>query len=626
LRIVAARGFSQRWIAFFNEAKEGSAASCSEALHRSKRVVVVDVMTSRIFAGTEALDVQIGDGVRAIQSTPLVTRSGKVLGMISTHFAAPHRPARRDLHWLDLLVRQAADLIERDLGEKTLLESEERFRLLADGVPMLIWMADENANMTYVNRALRELWGATGLGTVLGRAWEHLIHPDDVARTHEIYGRAIKARVPYSLEMRVRDARAGQFRWHLVKGVPRFVAGRFDGFIGTGIDIHDRKLAEDELRKSEERYRMLFNSIDEGFCVIEIIFDEVKRPIDYRFLEINPAFEKESGLKNAQGRLMRDLVPKHEQHWFDTYGKIALTGEPARFQKLAAELGRWYDVYAFRIGEPEARQVAVLFNDITGQKRRREELEKAVAERTAALSATVAELEGVSYSLSHDMRAPLRTIRSFSEIVLQQAKEKIAPREQELLQKVINSAGRMDRLIQDVLTYSRVAREAISLQPLNVEHLIRQIIEERPELQLPIARIEIEGPLPPLRGHEAYLTQCITNLLDNAVKFVPPGTQPQVRIWAEPAPSTHSSVESSIHPIPSGFARLWFEDNGIGIPVEAQQRIFEIFQRVHDNTTYSGTGIGLAIVRKAAERMGGSAGVQSEEGHGSRFWLQLPQA
>src|SRR5262249_23876934 len=162
---------------------------------------------------------------------------------------------------------------------------------------------------------------------------------------------------------------------------------------------------------------------------------------DYRFLEMNPAFEKQSGLKNAQGRLVRDLVPKLEQHWFDAYGKIAVTGEPARFQNRAAELGRWYDVYAFRIGEPEARQVAILFNDITGQKRRGEQLEKAVAERTAALSATVAELEGVSYSLSHDMRAPLRTIRSFSEIVLQQAKEKIAPREQELLQKVINSAG-----------------------------------------------------------------------------------------------------------------------------------------------------------------------------------------
>jgi signal transduction histidine kinase len=357
-----------------------------------------------------------------------------------------------------------------------------------------------------------------------------------------------------------------------------------------------------------------------------VIFDEVKRPMNYRFLEVNPAFEKQTGFKNAQGRLVRDLVPKLEQHWFDTYGKIAMTGEPARFQNMAAELGRWFDVYAFRIGEPEARQVAVLFTDITGQKRHGEKLEKAVAERTAALSATVAELEGVSYSLSHDMRAPLRTIHSFSEIVLQQAKEKIAPREQDLLQKVINSAGRMDRLIQDVLTYSRVAREAISLQPLNVENLIRQIVEERPELQPPIARIEIDGPLPPVRGHEAYMTQCITNLLHNAVKFVPPGRQPQVRIWAEPGPSTHSSIERSIHSIPPGFVRLWFEDNGIGIPAEAQQRIFEIFQRVHDNSTYSGTGIGLAIVRKAAERMGGSAGVQSEQGHGSRFWLQLPRA
>ncbi len=495
LRIVAARGFSEKWVTFYNEIRKASVATCGKALSCGERVIVEDVTTSPFFTGTAALDMQLAEGVRAVQSTPLVTRSGKVLGMLSTHFTAPHRPAQRDLHWLDLLARQAADLIERNISENTLQESEKR-------------------------------------------------------------------------------------------------------------------------------YKMLFNSIDEGFCVVEVVFDPANRPSDYRFLEINPAFEKQTGLKGAQGRLMRDLAPKHEQHWFDTFGRVALIGEPARFQNLAAELGRWYDVYAFRIGEPAARQVAVLFKDITEQKRGREELEQAVAERTAALRATIAELEGVSYSLSHDMRAPLRTIRSFTEIVLEQARENLAPQKQELLQKVINSAARLDRLIQDVLTYSRVARETISLQPINVEQLLRQIIDERPELQPPKARIEIQGPLPPVRGHEAYLTQCITNLLDNAVKFVAPGAQPQVRIWSEPV--TERPPPNG--PPPPRSVRLWFEDKGIGIPVEAQERIFEIFQRVHHDSKYPGTGIGLAIVRKAAERMGGAAGVKSELGRGSRFWLQLPRA
>jgi PAS domain S-box-containing protein len=235
-------------------------------------------------------------------------------------------------------------------------------------------------------------------------------------------------------------------------------------------------------------------------------------------------------------------------------------------------------------------------------------LEATVAERTANLQATIAELEGVSYSLSHDMRAPLRTVQSFSQIILAQASEKLGPMEKDLLQKIISAAARLDRLIQDVLTYSRVAREKIELKNLDVEKLIRQIVDERPDLQMPKAEIDIRSPLPFIRGHEAYLSQCISNLLDNAVKFVPEGKRPQVCIYCENQ---------------DGQVKLWFEDNGIGIPRESQKRIFGLFQRLHAQTTYPGTGIGLTIVRKAVERMGGKIGLESEPGKGSRFWLQL---
>ncbi len=136
-----------------------------------------------------------------------------------------------------------------------------------------------------------------------------------------------------------------------------------------GRDITERKRTEDELSKSEKRYRTLFNAIDEGFCIVEVIFDENEKPIDYRFLEINPSFEKQTGLIDAQGKRMRELAPKHEEYWFETYGEIAVTGQPARFVNRAEQLHRWYDVYAFRVGQPENRQVAILFNDITERKR-----------------------------------------------------------------------------------------------------------------------------------------------------------------------------------------------------------------------------------------------------------------
>ncbi len=141
-------------------------------------------------------------------------------------------------------------------------------------------------------------------------------------------------------------------------------------------EIQQRNQIENVLRQSEERYRSLFNSIDEGFCIIEVIFNDEDRPIDYRFLQVNPSFEKQTGLKDAQGKRMLELAPQHEKHWFEIYGNVALTGRPIRFENSAEQLHRWFDVYAFRFGAPQNRQVGILFNDITQRRRVEKDLEQ----------------------------------------------------------------------------------------------------------------------------------------------------------------------------------------------------------------------------------------------------------
>jgi PAS domain S-box-containing protein len=278
---------------------------------------------------------------------------------------------------------------------------------------------------------------------------------------------------------------------------------------------------------------------------------------------------------------------------------ISLTISPIRDHSGviigASKIAR--DITAVRIAQEKLRLHA-------------EELEAKVRERTARLEETVSELESFSYSLSHDLRAPLRAIQSFSEIVLNDYGERI-PEGVEYLQRVVNAAGRMDRLIQDVLAFSRVSRADIQTSRVDVEKIVREIVQERPELQTPKATIHVKSPIPPVVGNDASLLQCLTNLLHNAVKFVGPGVAPVIEVYGETI---------------GDRARIYIRDNGIGIDRLGQERLFAAFQRLPTLQKYSGTGVGLAIVRKAAERMNGRVGVESTPGQGSTFWIELPKA
>jgi len=240
----------------------------------------------------------------------------------------------------------------------------------------------------------------------------------------------------------------------------------------------------------------------------------------------------------------------------------------------------------------------------------RKDLEQLVSERTASLQEAITQMEEFSYSVSHDLRAPLRAMQGYASVLLDDYRGKVLDSEaEEYLQRIVTAGARMDRLTRDVLVYSKIPRSKLHLQRIALDTIVSGIAQQYLQIKSKGVDISVEVPLLPVMGNESFLIQAISNLVDNAVKFTLPEKTPQVRIWTEPN---------------QGQVRLWVEDNGIGIKPEHQKRIWRMFEKIHPQTKFEGTGIGLAIVRKTIEKMNGTMGVVSDGVTGSKFWIQLP--
>ncbi|MEY2427433.1 MAG: hypothetical protein QOJ40_318 [Verrucomicrobiota bacterium] len=238
------------------------------------------------------------------------------------------------------------------------------------------------------------------------------------------------------------------------------------------------------------------------------------------------------------------------------------------------------------------------------------QLNSELKKRVDALTEVNRELEAFNYSISHDLRAPLRSMSSFAQALLEEEALRLSPEGLDFAKRITRSAKFMDSLLHDLLTYSRLTREEVSPAQINLEEAVNEVLAVVDgEIRSRHVQVEIASPLARVFAHLPTLKQVLANLVGNSLKFVDPARPLVLRIYTTQE---------------KGFVRLWVQDNGIGIAREHQEKIFGLFQRLHDTQTYPGTGIGLALVRKGAERMGGRAGVESKPGHGSKFWVDLP--
>lgn len=630
------------------------------------------------------------------------------------------------------LVGLNQDVTSRKSVELALRRSEAQLSAVVQNLPVGIGIVENGRVLSLNEEAMRlhgfqfaeEMFSAPGQNSERFR----LLRPDGGELPAEEWPTALAERGVFVRDLEVILLREGADPRNILYTV--VPAGGSGLHVVVMQDITARKAAEAQLRDSERRYRTLFESIDSGFNVLRIVLDWEGRPADYIFVEANPAFRRHTGLPEPTGKRVSELLPGLDRDWIETYGRVALTGEPVNFVRHVPDLNRTFEVSAFRTGEPSELLVAVIFTDITERRAAELALEKSEEDfrvlannipqlcwmadeqgRTlwrnrrlfeytglpetalgaspvvedallpsrihpedlprvaggwkqcletsrpfeaeyrcrradgvyrwflaqalpimgeggavlrwfgastdiheqkvteVALRRSNEDLQQFAYVASHDLQEPLRTIVSFSQMLMDRHAAELTGDAREFLGYVGSAGRRMSALVRDLLTYSRCAHDfgdgytAVDLADVvrNVAEILERLIEE--------AGAVIEtGPLPVVRGDSRRLTQVMQNLMANALKYRHPGRRARVRVSAE-----RQSYEWVIS----------IADNGVGFDQEFAERIFGIFKRLHGSDV-PGTGIGLAICKTIVHRHGGRIWAEGCRGEGATFSFTLP--
>jgi PAS domain S-box-containing protein len=519
------------------------------------------------------------------------------------------KPLRREV--LKAKVAVFVDLYRS--REELRASRDERLRLAteASGVGVWVWEADGD-RITWEHGWLADVLGSGRQEDPPGfrQIADKLIHPDDRADFRDAARRTAEAGAPFFFQGRIFRHSDGAVRWLELRGRMQAARGvRPRQVLGTAMDITEQKLFEQRLQANEERYRTLFESIDEGCCLIQLVRDSHGVVLDYRFLEVNAAFVTHTGLHDAVGRTIRDLVPGHDAHWFEIYGRVASSGEPVRFIDEARAMKRWFDVYAARLGGAGSDRVAVLFTDITARlaaeqdlRRLADELEQANRRKTEFLA-----------TLAHELRNPLAPLSNGLHLMrLSGGKPELAERTRQMMERQVQH---MVHLVDDLLDVARISTGKVELRRERVQ--LRTIVATAVETSGSLIdagrhtlTVDVTDTPLPLDADPTRLAQVVSNLLNNAAKYTPPGGRIDLTVRAE-------GDEAVLH----------VTDNGIGIPADAIDNVFEMFAQVDSGPgrPQGGLGIGLSLVQSLVALHGGSVSVSSPGlGQGCRFTVRLP--
>jgi PAS domain S-box-containing protein len=507
-----------------------------------------------------------------------------------------------------------AEIAERVGAEQALRESTEKIRAMFESMTDGITFVDKEGNIVDSNEATVRMHEFESKEELIGRGAFELIAKSDQARALENMQKTLAVGRSGVIEYKLVTKTGREFDGELNAVLLRDEQGNPSAFVALTRDISARKRAEEALQESEEKYSMLFNEMLTGLSLHEIILDDNGKPVDYRFLDVNPAFEKHTGLKKEDlvGRTVLEVLPGTEPIWIETSGEVALGGEPVHFEQYSSEIGKYYEVLTFC---PKKGQFATLSSDITERKKIEEELEehrqhleKLVEERTRELETVNQELEAFAYSISHDLKAPLRAINSFSAILQEEYSGVLDGGGMDYLNKVRASSLRMSQLIDDLLALSRLGRNELQLMTINLTHITKRIFAEITQdesernfdfqmMDLPLVEVDVK-----------LIEVLLTNLLTNAVKFTRGRAPAIIEFGFLPEEETPT---------------FYIRDNGVGFDMKYADKLFAPFQRLHTEKEFEGTGIGLAIVQRVVRCHGGRIWVEAELDKGTTFYFTL---
>ena len=527
---------------------------------------------------------------------PLRSPDGKVGGFVHTAFETTGR----------VLEARRADQARR--------ASDARLSALFDSLPVGVGVSDASGAIVLANDAMEHYLPTRRLPSLdeerLAR-WTILDGDGKpVARADYPGARALRGeRVVPGVEALYRED-DGRETWVHISSVPIVDAdGKVSGQVSAVTDIDRVKRTEAALRESEEKYRKLFEEVDEAFCILEVKFDAGGAPVDLVFLEVNPMFAIQSGIVDAKGRSVHELAPGLESVWLERYGAVARSGESILFEEYSPMLERWFEVNASRIGAPEAGQVALVFRDTSERKRIEEDMRRLAREASEA-SRRKSEFLAV---LAHELRNPMATIRTGLEIMrLRADSPDTLVRVREMLERQVHQ---LSHLVDDLLDVARVSSGKIEIrkQLADLNRVVTGAVEtSNAVIQGARHRLEIAlWPEPLLLDIDPIrIAQVVSNLLTNAAKYTPPGGDIRLAVRKE-----------------ADAAVVAVSDSGVGIPSEHQEAIFEMFSQVGDNggLAQGGLGIGLSLVRQLVNLHGGAIAVHSAgAGQGSTFTVRLP--